>query len=46
MDQLSDVSILGFPLQDCPKCNETIGAFPEGRDATCVNCGFKDPCCE
>lgn len=34
------------PTQPCPNCGEVIGALPGGRDATCKNCGFKDPCCE
>ncbi|MBP7832380.1 MAG: hypothetical protein KA035_01270 [Candidatus Levybacteria bacterium] len=39
-------SDVGLPRQYCPVCETVIGAFPGGRDATCKNCGFKDPCCE
>lgn len=30
----------------CPMCNMmTLKGMPGGRDATCINCGYKDPCC-
>ncbi|MDP4010791.1 MAG: hypothetical protein Q8P72_01015 [Candidatus Roizmanbacteria bacterium] len=30
----------------CPECGmNTIKGMPGGRDATCKNCGYKDPCC-
>jgi len=32
--------------QLCPVCKKEIGLMPGGRDSTCHNCGFKDPCCE
>lgn len=46
MPETAQVSDLGLPLQECPRCKEIIGAMPGGRDAMCYNCGFKDPCCE
>jgi len=33
-------------LRECPECGlDTIKGMPGGRDATCENCGYKDPCC-
>ena len=33
-------------VRPCPSCNEmSIKEMPGGRDATCKNCGYKDPCC-
>jgi|GEM_PF-3227448 len=32
--------------QLCPVCKSEIGLMPGSRDATCRNCGYKDPCCE
>lgn len=32
--------------QLCPVCKDIIGIMPGSRDATCKNCGYKDPCCE
>jgi len=33
-------------LRECPECGfPTIYGMPGGRDATCKNCGYKDPCC-
>jgi uncharacterized paraquat-inducible protein A len=33
-------------LRKCPECGmETIMGMPGGKDATCKNCGYKDPCC-
>ena len=33
-------------LRECPECGfPTIYGMPGGRDATCTNCGYKDPCC-
>ena len=30
----------------CPMCSLlTLKGMPGGRDATCTNCGYKDPCC-
>ena len=30
----------------CPECGlMTISGMPGGRDATCSNGGYKDPCC-
>ena len=43
---LSEKSVCGVPLQQCPKCNVVMSALPGTRDAVCKNCGFKDPCCE
>ncbi|CAN5206103.1 hypothetical protein BH09PAT2_BH09PAT2_08840 [soil metagenome] len=32
--------------RECPSCGlTTIHGMPGGRDATCLNCGYKDPCC-
>jgi len=32
--------------RNCPECGlKTIKGMPGGRDATCTNCGYKDPCC-
>ena len=32
--------------RECPMCGlTTIKGMPGGRDATCTNCGYKDPCC-
>lgn len=32
--------------RECPECGfTTIKGMPGGRDATCTNCGYKDPCC-
>ncbi len=32
--------------RNCPECGQkTIKGMPGGRDATCTNCGYKDPCC-
>lgn len=33
-------------IQKCPVCDFSMGDMPGMRDATCKNCGFKDPCCE
>jgi len=31
----------------CPRCFlVTIKGMPGGRDSTCYNCGYKDPCCD
>lgn len=32
--------------QLCPVCGYAIGVIAGSHDAKCVNCGFKDPCCE
>ncbi len=33
-------------VRECPECGfTTIKGMPGGRDATCTNCGYKDPCC-
>ena len=33
-------------IRECPECGfATIKGMPGGRDATCGNCGYKDPCC-
>lgn len=32
--------------QLCPVCKMPMGDMPGSRDAYCLNCGFKDPCCE
>jgi ribosomal protein S27AE len=33
-------------VRECPECGfTTIKGMPGGRDATCGNCGYKDPCC-
>ncbi len=33
-------------IRECPECGfTTIKGMPGGRDATCTNCGYKDPCC-
>jgi predicted RNA-binding Zn-ribbon protein involved in translation (DUF1610 family) len=35
-----------YDLRECPECGMmTLKGMPGGRDATCVNCGYKDPCC-
>lgn len=34
-----------YNLRPCPKCGETLYGMPGGRDAHCVCCGYKDPCC-
>jgi predicted RNA-binding Zn-ribbon protein involved in translation (DUF1610 family) len=35
-----------YYLRECPECGmNTIKGMPGGRDATCTNCGYKDPCC-
>jgi len=30
----------------CPVCGFLIGVVAGSKDAICINCGFKDPCCE
>ena len=33
-------------LRNCPSCEfETLMGMPGGKDSTCRNCGYKDPCC-
>jgi DNA-directed RNA polymerase subunit RPC12/RpoP len=32
--------------QNCPVCGQKIGVIAGSKDAICLNCGFKDPCCE
>ena len=33
-------------VRKCPECEMmTLKGMPGGRDATCKNCGYKDPCC-
>lgn len=32
--------------QPCPRCGELIGNINGTKEAICLNCGFKDPCCE
>ena len=32
--------------QLCIICKSPIGIVPGTRDAHCLNCGYKDPCCE
>lgn len=32
--------------QNCPICETPMGDMPGSRDAYCLCCGFKDPCCE
>jgi hypothetical protein len=34
------------PTQPCPVCNLPIGALAGSKEAICLNCGYKDPCCE
>jgi hypothetical protein len=29
----------------CPQCGIVTYGMPGGRDAHCINCGYKDPCC-
>lgn len=32
--------------RECPECGMmSIRGMPGGREATCKNCGYKDPCC-
>lgn len=32
--------------RECPQCGfTTIQGMPGGRDSTCKQCGYKDPCC-
>lgn len=32
--------------RECPQCGfTTIQGMPGGRDSTCTQCGYKDPCC-
>jgi hypothetical protein len=33
-------------FQPCPSCGYPIGIVAGTKDAICLNCGFKDPCCE
>ena len=41
MDEKKDSSV-----RKCPECGmKSIKGMPGGRDATCKNCGYKDPCC-
>lgn len=32
--------------QPCPQCSNPIGVIAGTKEAICINCGFKDPCCE
>ncbi len=33
-------------IRECPFCGlNSLKGMPGGRDSTCKNCGFKDPCC-
>lgn len=34
------------PSQPCAKCGFPIGIVSGSKEAICINCGFKDPCCE
>lgn len=35
-----------YNLRKCPNCQLfTLKGMPGGRDSTCKNCGYKDPCC-
>ena len=37
---------IDFNIRECPECGfTTIKGMPGGRDSTCENCGYKDPCC-
>ena len=45
-DRSAQVEPHEYNLRPCPECGlETIKGMPGGRDATCANCGYKDPCC-
>lgn len=44
--QLKEQKICKPLSRECPMCGlSTIHGMPGGRDATCLNCGYKDPCC-
>lgn len=41
-----EVSDGDYNIRECPECGfTTIKGMPGGRDSTCENCGYKDPCC-
>lgn len=39
-------SIYHVPLIPCPLCGKDFSAIPGTRDAFCLNCGYKEPCCD
>lgn len=41
-----DTASNSIRTQNCPICENPMGDMPGSRDATCHNCGYKDPCCE
>lgn len=43
---MKDNIVQNLRTQSCPVCLEEMGDMPGSRDAVCINCGFKDPCCE
>jgi len=41
MDEKKDNNV-----RQCPECGmKSLKGMPGGMDATCKNCGYKDPCC-